>query len=362
MSYSLLRAAVLAAVLLPAGAAGAAPLTLDQAVELAARRAPMARAARAGATGAAEMARAAGQLPDPMLSLGLDNVPATGRDRFSTGAEEMTMKRIGIAQEWVPAEKRAAREAAAQAMAGREAAMEQVAAAEARMQAAMAYVDAYFAVRALVLTTLNEHHAREALATGRGRLATVSGNPAEVLALASALAVAEDESAELRQQQAASAVALQRWTGLAADELAEPRLADLPPPDRFVESHPSVVARQRDIDVARQDVQVARLDRRPNWTYEVSYGQRLGRPDLVSLGVNIPLPLAPEERQDRETAARQALVDRAEAELEEARRGAAAEHATLAGEAQRLQERIVRFEAGVLVPPASARSCTGTTR
>lgn len=350
MSNHLLRAVTLAAALLPATWAVAAPLSLDQAIELAVQRSQMARSARAGAMSAAEMARAAGQQPDPMLNVGIDNLPATGGSRFSTNAEDMTMKRIGIAREWVSAEKRAAREAAAQAMAGRESAMEQVAAAEARMQTAVAYVEAYYAGQGLTLTALNEKHAREELEAGKGRLATVSGNSAEVLGLSSALGAAEDESADVRQQQSASAVTLQRWTGLAADELSAPRLAVVPTQDVFVAFHPLVIARQRDIDVARQEVEVARLNRRPNWSYEVSYGQRQGRPDLVSFGVSIPLTVAPAERQDRETAARQALVDKAEAELEEARRTAAGEYATLSSDARRLQERIERFQAGVLTP------------
>lgn len=350
MSPHLLLAVLLAAALLPAGRAVAAPLTLDQAVDLAVQRSQMARSARAGATSAAEMARAAGQQPDPMLTLALDNLPATGKRRFGTSAEDMTMKRIGVAQEWVPAEKRAAREAVARAMTLREAVMEKVAAGEARLQAAMAFIEAYFAGQALSLATLNEQHAREELEAVKARLASASGGSAEVLALTSAAGAAEDESGEVRQQQGAAAEALRRWTGLSADELAEPRWALVPTRDEFIAAHPAVLARQRDIELARQEVQLARLDRRPNWTYEVSYGQRQGRTDLVSLGVSIPLTVAPAQRQDRETAARQALVDKAEAELEEARRAAAGEHAALASDARRLAERIERFQAGVLAP------------
>ncbi len=123
----------------------------------------MTRSARAGAMSAAEMARASGQLPDPMLTFGIDNLPATGSNRFSTNAEDMTMKRIGISQEWVSAEKRAAREGVAAALHRRESVMEQVAAADARMQTAMAYVESYYASEAWKLTTLNEKHAREEL-------------------------------------------------------------------------------------------------------------------------------------------------------------------------------------------------------
>lgn len=353
MSPHILRAAAMAAALLPtllATQAVAAPLSLDQAIDLAVQRSHMTRAARAGAASTAEMARAAGQLPDPMLSVGIDNLPATGSKRFSTTAEDMTMKRVGLSQEWVSAEKRAAREGVASAMHRREALMEQVAAAEARMQTAMAYVEAFYAGESWKLTTLNEKHAREELAASKGRLATPSGNSAEVFALTSALGTAEDESAEMRQQQAAAATALQRWTEAPADELLAPRLEGVPGLNDFVARHAVVLTRLRDIEVARQDAEATRLNRKPNWSYELSYGQRVGRPDLMSFGVNIPLPVAPAARQDRETAAKLAMVEKAEADLAEARRAATGEYATLASDATRLQQRISRFQEAVLAP------------
>ena len=71
---------------------------------------------------------------------------------------------------------------------------------------------------------------------------------------------------------------------------------------------------------------------------------------MVSVGVSIPLPVAPGERQDRDTAAKLALADKAEAELAEATRAATAEYRALSGDAQRLQQRINRYRSGVVVP------------
>lgn len=351
MPKHILRAVALAAaLLLTATGAVAAPLSLDQAIDLAVQRSQLTRSARAGATSAAEMARAAGQLPDPMLTFGIDNLPANGSNRFSTTAEDMTMKRIGISQEWVSAAKRAAREAVASAMQRREAAMEQIAAADARMQTAMAYVEAYYAGEALRLTRLNERHAREELEVGTGRLATVSGSSAEVLALTSALGVAEDESADQAQLQAAAATVLQRWVGTHPDGLLSPGVPAAPTEVAFVASHPLVIAKERDIEVARQDAEATRLNRKANWSYEISYGQRQGRPDMLSFGVSIPLPVAPAARQDRETAAKLAMVEKAEADLAEAQRSASGEYAALSSDAKRLQERIDRYKSAVLAP------------
>jgi outer membrane protein TolC len=359
MSKHLLRGVMLAATLLPAWAA-AAPLSIERAVELAVQRSRMTVSARAGAISAAEMARAAGQLPDPTLNVGVDNLPATGSHRFSTQADEMTMKRIGIAQEWVSADKRSAREAVANAIAGRESVMEQVAAADARLQAAGAYVEAYYLGEALKLAMLNERQADEALEAGKGRLATpsFSSSSAEVLALDAALGMAQDDAGELRQQLGAALAALQRWTGTRSDELSPPRLNLVPTQAEFVSADPAVVSREREVEVARRELQATRLDRHPDWTFEVSYGQRQGRADLVSMGISIPLAVSPTTRQDRQTAARQALVDQAQASLEEAQRAAEAEYATLSGDAARLRERIERFQVAVMSPLAQRTATT----
>ena len=73
------------------------------------------------------------------------------------------------------------------------------------------------------------------------------------------------------------------------------------------------------------------------------------------MGVSIPLPLAPGQRQDRETASRLALVDKAQAELAEATRAARGEYRTLASDAARLQQRIARYATAVMAP-ASQRT------
>ena len=70
----------------------------------------------------------------------------------------------------------------------------------------------------------------------------------------------------------------------------------------------------------------------------------------MSFGVNIPLPVAPHERQDRATAAKLAAVEQAEANLEEASRAAAGEYRSLSEDAKRLAQRIERYRAGVLIP------------
>jgi cobalt-zinc-cadmium efflux system outer membrane protein len=344
----ILRTAAMAVTLLPA-LAGAESFTLDEALRQAVQRSEAARAARAGVLGATEAARAAGQLPDPVLRAGIDNLPVSGGDRFST-RDVMTMKRIGVGQEWLSAEKRAARQAAADAKVGLEAASLQTTAAEVRLQTGLAYLDAYFAGQAMQWTALNERHAREDLAAARARQSSAAGSAQEVLGWAAALGMVEDESAELRQQQAAAHAALERWVGARVDVLAAPAAFDDVTEAGYVDRHPAVVAAQRGVVLARDEAGLARVNRSPNWTWELSYGQRAGYPDMVSVGVSIPLPIAPAQRQDRDVASKLALADKAEASRAEAERMARGEYRALASDAVRLAGRVDSYRAAVLAP------------
>jgi outer membrane protein TolC len=188
------------------------------------------------------------------------------------------------------------------------------------------------------------------LEAAKGRLSSSAGSSQEVLASTSARGIAEDESAEVGQQQSVARVTLERWVGMPADEVAAPSGLGAVDEQTFVANHPAVLAAQRDTEVARQEVTVAASNRKPNWSWEVSYGQRTGYSDMVSFGVSIPLPVAPAQRQDRETAAKLALVDKAEGDLAEALRAAQGEYRALTSDARRLTDRIQRYQASVVVP------------
>ena len=76
------------------------PLTLETAVRHALHRSAAHQAAESATQASAEAAVQAGQLPDPMLKLGIDNLPVEGPDRWSISRDFMTMRRIGIEQSW----------------------------------------------------------------------------------------------------------------------------------------------------------------------------------------------------------------------------------------------------------------------
>ena len=119
-------------------------LSLDAALRLAEERSRQLVAQDAAAGAARAMAAAAGQLPDPVLKAGISNLPVNGSDRFSLTRDFMTMRSIGVMQEFTRADKRQARAArfdreAEVAEAGRV-----VALANLRRDTAAAWLDRYY--------------------------------------------------------------------------------------------------------------------------------------------------------------------------------------------------------------------------
>ena len=96
----------LLAVSLMASAADGQALSFDEAVELALQGAPQVTARAEGITAMRELAVSAGRLPDPALLVGVDNLPVDGPDAWSTTADFMTMRNVGLMQEFPNRRKR----------------------------------------------------------------------------------------------------------------------------------------------------------------------------------------------------------------------------------------------------------------
>ena len=94
----------------------ATPIGFDEAVRLAEARAPTLQARRSQIEAAREEAARAGALPDPRLTFGLTNLPVTGTDAFDLRADDMTMRQVGVMQEFPARAKRQSRQAMADRM------------------------------------------------------------------------------------------------------------------------------------------------------------------------------------------------------------------------------------------------------
>lgn len=91
---------------------------LFEALDLAEQHSPRITAQRLQIDAASSSQKSAGTLPDPKLSVGIENFPVSGMDRFSLTRESMTMQRLALMQEVPNRAKRDAQIAGAEAKGG----------------------------------------------------------------------------------------------------------------------------------------------------------------------------------------------------------------------------------------------------
>lgn len=359
--FIIVRLAWLPLWLAAAGAALAQPLSLPEAQALALQRSRQLPAQAAAASAAREMAVAAGQRPDPVLRLGINNLPVEGPDRLRLSRDFMTMRSIGVMQEFTRGEKLAARSRRFEQEALASEAQQAAAVLAVRRDAALAWADLHYQLRNAALVRQQQAEARLQEEAALAALRAGRGMQSDVVAARQAIAQLEDRMAETEREVQMARIALARWVG---DAAARP-LAAAPAWDSKagaavelagrVAAHPRLRALQQLERMAEAEVALADAERRPDWTVELMYSQRGSAfGDMVSVNFAVPLQAKRGQRQDRELAARRADLERMRDEREEALRAALADaQAALAGW-QSARARLQRYDS-TLLPLAADR-------
>lgn len=139
-----LRIAFLLALTGASSAAYSDPLGFEEALRIAERSLDDLAAQSAGVDAARSAARAAGRLPDPKLAFGIDNLPATGPDQWRLDRDFMTMRKVGLMQDFPNGARRHAEVAAAGAAVDEAEAQRRVRLLAVRTGAALAWLDRYY--------------------------------------------------------------------------------------------------------------------------------------------------------------------------------------------------------------------------
>ena len=341
--------ALIAAAVTPSWAADS--LTLAQALHIAVGRSPQLRAQQALSMAAREQAVAAGQLPDPVLKLGVDNLPVDGPERGSLTRDFMTMRRIGIMQEIPRAEKRQLRADRFEHDAQRARALQQQSLASIQQSTALAWLERYYAqaLRELVQQQIDETRLQlqaADLAFRNGR-----ASQADVFAARAAAIGLNDRLGELERQSRGAELMLARWVGA---DVAN-RTISGPPPWQVLSQqsqvvqdrtgkHPDLQVISAEIAAAETDARLALANKKPDWSVEASYSQRgSAYSNMVSLGVSIPLQWDSKNRQNRELAAKLFLVDEAKERYEDRLRSQEFEARSLLNDWQTGKDRLARL-------------------
>jgi len=337
-------------------------LTFDQALRLAQDRSRQLVAQDYAAASAREMAVAAAQLPDPTLTAGINNLPINGADKFSLTRDFMTMRSVGVMQEFTRDDKRQARAArfereAEVAQAGRTQML-----ANLQRDTALAWLDRYYQERIREVLTAQRDEARLQVEAADAAYRGTRGSQADVFAARTAVAQIEDRIAQADLQIATAKSRLARWIG---DSASLP-LGSAPAMDAAtVEStgvevhvlhHPQIDLLLKQEQVARAEVDVAQANKRADWSAELMYSQRgPAYSNMISINFSIPLQLDRKNRQDRELAAKLALIDQLQAQRDEVTREHVADVRTWLQQWRSSRDRLARYDSSLL-PLAAERA------
>ena len=342
--------------------AHAQPLSLEEAQRRAVARSQQLAAQDSAITAAREMAVSAGQLPDPVLKLGVDNLPVNGEDAWSLTRESMTMRRIGLMQELTRSEKRELRAQRFSREADKAAVEKAATAALIQRDTALAWLDRYYAEAMGGVIAEQIGQVRREIAAAEAAYRGGRGNQADVIAAYGTLAALEDRASEFRRKAASATAMLGRWIGDGAEAplAARPAIDAVRVDARNLEAdlahHPAIAVLSRPQDIATTEARLAEASRVPDWSVEVAYQQRgSDYSNMVSFGVSIPLPWDRGNRQDREAAAKLAAAEQARAQRDELLRAHVGEVRALLAEWSSGRERLARYERE-LIPLSAERS------
>ena len=296
---------------------------------------------------------AAGQLPDPRLSLDAVNLPT---DTLALNRQQMTMLSVGVSQSFPPWGKRRLEGERMETEARGALADRRASAAELTLALRQAWLD-----------TVYDDHARHILAAQKkladksvqASLAAYRASQApEADVLRSRLAQEElvNEQSQIESQYADALARVAQILGLRDVPDLETRWPVLPAPPSLPQmlttlpGQPALRAAQVQTEAAHLGVAIARRDYYPEFTVSVGYGQSYypGSPNWLSAGVEMSLPIFPGKRQDQNLAAAQARALQAQYRYDDKRlayarqmRSAYARYDALTAQWRRTEEELV---------------------
>jgi outer membrane protein, heavy metal efflux system len=340
----------LAAALLLAGPfsfAAAEPLGFARALELAQRQSPGLDAGEASVRAAQDERQAAGHLPDPRLLAGVDNYPVSGPMRGSLDRDFMTMRKLGLMQEFPSAAKRLAQVEAASAGVGIAESQRRITRWKVRLAAARAWLERYFLERKLEAFQELARDNTDLSGALLAQLASGRSDAVDSVEQQQELARVDDRRDELAREIARATAALRALVGSEADSPIAGDAPELPvQPEALrahLDAHPELQAFSAQQAAADADLHAAKADRRPDWSVELAYAKRGSQfGDMVSVQFAVALPFFGSRRLDPLVDSRMEQRRRLESEREAMRRERAGELDASLAERDALDRQLLR--------------------
>lgn len=247
-------------------------------------------------------------LPDPMVRVGLANVPLSD---FDLNREAMTQAQIGVRQMFPRGETRELNRLRrrAQATSAREGGdLEQ---ARIRLSVREAWLETYYWQRADALTRQSQTSITQLGEIATASFATGRRNSHDVIRIDLETSILDTRLIQIERQLEMAQANLERFvTPDAARQPLTPQLPVLPAMPQEIQSaqsrlvnHPMVRMLDAQVEARGREVDLALQQYRPGWAVEAGYGLRDTRSDTASVAVTVEVPLFSRRRQDEGVAA-----------------------------------------------------------
>jgi outer membrane protein TolC len=295
----------------------------------------------------------AGALDDPMLSFGVVNLP----NNFSFSEEDMTQKEIAVSQKFPFPGKRALSEEVAAKEADAGAAEVDDIANQVTKEVKTAFYDLSHAYRALDVTRRSKSLLEELAKITQTRYSLGQAIQEDIIRIQVEISKMLDDLIMLEQKKRALKARLNYL-------LNRPPNSPLGQPDEVrsrpvafsiedlqqqaIAENPMLKVLKQDIAARSKNVELAKKDYLPDFSFKLGYGQREDRLDMYTGMIEMNLPIFIQSKQDRKVAEGYAEVRSAQAKYDGAQNEILFMIADMGSMVQRLERKIELYRTGII--------------
>lgn len=278
---------------------------------------------------------AAGQLPDPVISVNLANLPVDG---FDLSQEPMTQFQVGITQAFSRGDSRLLRQQQLAELSQQQPLLRMDRRARVAVSVAHLWLDAYRYRESIRLVKENEDLFKDLVDIVQSRYSSALGKTSQhdLIRAQLELTQLEERLIQLQQKQNAIQMLLGEWLPVnkigsltLSDSLPELRVMELTSEtlisnnnsayidllSRQLQQHPAIASIDQQIRAGSSGVELAKQSYKPQWGLNAMYGYRdddlngNSRADFFSVGLSMDVPLFTNKRQDKQVQSAVATVE-----------------------------------------------------
>ncbi len=312
----------------------AAPLELGPSIELAQKNDPWLQGADYQLLAIQAEQIAFEKLPNPMVSLGVANLPI---DTFDFNQEPMTQFKVGVTQPIPRGDTLALRSKQSRMMAEQIPYQTAERAARIKQSVSNLWLESYRLDRVIKLIEGDQALFEQLVDVAQSNYRSGAGRSQQenVIRAQLELVQLQDRLLKLKSQRAVNCAQLLEWLypqedsqnesnwscdmpnelpqfNVVSDKAGELSRANLDQRTHYLQSHPAILSAEQDVQIMGQSIHLAEQELKPQWAVNASYGYRdedpMGqdRADFFSVGVSVDFPLWGSAKQDNQIKAAKA--------------------------------------------------------